>query len=341
MNATSKRILRIILILVPAILIGSWCACAWWSSIPAGSADFLRGQIMEQVAKATGARVEIGSVTPHWSHLSIDLNDTVVHGTAKFPGERAPEAALLQVEAPGSCRAVCSAHSWEAGTAHHDPGSTRRARANRFAGAQQFAGAAHTQHAARSRTRFSIWRFRTALSIRAQIFYNDAEIPLDAELHDLKFEAGYWRFDWTVQRFALLRPGTIGNRTDCGRSSTPAQLEFTASRTSLDIATLNLTSGASTLSLNAKMTDYGDPVVTGSYQGRLFTRELAEILEDRCASVGEVVAQRTNWLSRRRAAHSNRFWRGYAPKVRCAATNCWCARTRGPSKRVPLALITT
>jgi translocation and assembly module TamB len=285
-NATSKRILRIILIFVPAILISLMCVClvvintGWFR-------DFLRGQIMEQVAKATGARVEIGSVTPHWSHLSIDLNDTVIHGAAqRSQASVAPEPPLLQAK-----RLEVAVRF---GPLVHGKLELRTIILDQ--------SVAHVRIDSQGRSNLPVpptpstnkepdaifdLAIQNCAIHSGQIFYNDSEIPLDAELHDLKFEAGY-------QASTGLYKGSLSY--DQGRLVTgqlrpiehATQLEFTASRTSLDIAPLNLTSGASTLSLNAKLTDYADPVVTGSYQGRLFTRELADILKTDALPTGEV-----------------------------------------------------
>ncbi|MGA8555825.1 MAG: translocation/assembly module TamB domain-containing protein [Candidatus Acidiferrales bacterium] len=285
MKLNRRRIMRSGVILVPAILLGLLAVClavintAWFCG-------FLRGEIMEQVANSTGARMEIGSVAPHWSHLSIVLNDIVVQGTPSSPPGTTPEAALLQVK--------------------------------RLEVAVQFAPLIHGKLELRtmildqpvvhlridsqgrsnlpvppkpSTRREPDAIFGLAIhncAVHAgEIYYNDAEIPLDAEVRGLKFQAGYSVLTGRYKGSLSYNQGrlTTGRLRPIEHA---VQVEFTATRTNLEINHLNLTSGASRLALNARLTNYGDPTVDGSYQGRLFTRELAEILETDALPVGEV-----------------------------------------------------
>jgi len=289
-TSISKRIARITLIFVPAVLIA--LACVVLAVVNTGwFRDFLRGEIIEQVAKATGARVEIGSVVPHWSHASIDLNDIVVHATRASLRPAPAEPPLLQARrlelavqlAPLLHRRVqLRTIILEQPVAHVNIDS--QGRSNLPVPPQPIT----------SKEPDAVFdlAIQNCAIHAGQLFYNEAEVPLDAELHDLKFQASYGAATGQYKGSLSYDQGrlTTGHLRPIEHS---VHLDFTASRTNFAITTLNVASGASRLALNAELTNYADPTISGSYQGRLFTGELAEILKTNALPAGEAALNGT------------------------------------------------
>jgi translocation and assembly module TamB len=120
-----------------------------------------------------------------------------------------------------------------------------------------------------------------------EFYYNDRQLPLEAELHDLQSQV----------RFATLKPeydGSLSYRRGRIRYGdfNPIQHDFstnfsaTPSRIRLDNALL--TTGRSRVSTQAILTNYTNPVVDGTYQATLATDDLRRILNEPALPVGEV-----------------------------------------------------
>ena len=121
-----------------------------------------------------------------------------------------------------------------------------------------------------------------------ELYYNDGQLPLEAELHDLQSQV----------RFATLKPeydGSLSYRRGRIRFGdfNPIQHDFstnfrvTPSGIRLDDAVL--TSGASRISARAMLTNYTRPSVDGTYQATLATDDLQRILKEPGLPRGEVV----------------------------------------------------
>jgi translocation and assembly module TamB len=111
------------------------------------------------------------------------------------------------------------------------------------------------------------------------VYYNDEHIPLDAQAHNLKAEVRYvpgataYEGSLSYQN-ALVHFGTLN---PIGHD---LQVRFTAAPSGVTIRSLELRSGASSLTAEAKMTGYASPAVSASYQAELSGAELARALDD-------------------------------------------------------------
>jgi len=121
------------------------------------------------------------------------------------------------------------------------------------------------------------------------LYYNDAQIPLNADLRDLHADI-HFNFISSTYR------GTIGYSD--GRVSSQAlkpvphrlQLAFTLDRSGLAADPLTVATEQSTLNLRAKLTNYDHPKIDGTYDGVLSTIELARFADIKSIPTGKVTA---------------------------------------------------
>ena len=122
---------------------------------------------------------------------------------------------------------------------------------------------------------------------QGEIYYNDKKSSLDADLHDLQFQA---RFDPGAKRYS----GGLGytNGKIHFQNLNPMvhsfQAEFEATPDTFTLKRSTLTSGASQLALSATLNDYAHPKVIATYQSSLDIGELRQILRDATLPVGVV-----------------------------------------------------
>jgi translocation and assembly module TamB len=248
--------------------------------------DFLRGEIVRQVQENAGARLEIGSIEMHWSHLGLDLGRIAVYGDQDRAGGPEQPPPLLQ-----------AAH-FEVGLRFlpllHGRVELRELILDRPVvhlridsnGNSNLPKIPQTGSHHRVDTLFNL-EVRDCAIHSGVIFYNDAQIPLDADLHDLKFDARYSAL--TSQYSGAL---SYDKARLAARQYEPIdhamRMEFTANRNELSIQPLLLTTGASRLSLKAQIRNYQKPEITATYQGAIDTGEVAQILRETSVPAGNV-----------------------------------------------------
>jgi translocation and assembly module TamB len=251
--------------------------------------DFLRSEIIVQAARRAGIRLEIGGLAADWTGLAFDFTDIVVRGADDSAPARPPlfQAKHLQLV-------------FQFLPLLHRDLELRSIILDQPVMRLRIDSRGHTnlpsppQSSSNSNGTDAL--FNLAIQDCAihsgEIYYNDAQVPLDAELHDLKFDAGYSRLTGEYK-------GSISY--DRGRVSSPliqpiehaVQAQFTASRTVFTVSPLTFTSGASRLSANARLTNYANPDIDGKYEGNLITSELANALKLASMPVGEVALDGT------------------------------------------------
>ena len=158
--------------------------------------DYLRGQISKQAMAKFGARVEIESIETHWWALGADLNRVVVYGNtsgaASGGGGDADDAVLFR-----AARLEIGLRFWPLLRGRFEMSKLildepvvhlridSQGHSNIPNGSR-----ANASGAGDPGPIFDLAIGELAIH-SGEIYYNDAEIPLDAELHDLKFDAAY------------------------------------------------------------------------------------------------------------------------------------------------------
>ena len=122
---------------------------------------------------------------------------------------------------------------------------------------------------------------------QGEIYYNDQKSALDADLHDLQFQA---RFDPGPRRYSGGLGYTNGkiHFLNLNPMVHSFQAEFDATADTFTLKRATLMSGASQIALSATLNDYAHPKVTGTYQSSLDTGELRQILKEATLPVGIV-----------------------------------------------------
>lgn len=264
-----RHIARNLLIGIPAVLLGFALLCIIiLNSIVFGK--FVQSEIQKQAFERAGMRVEIGALKTHWSHLGLEADRVVIHGTEDAANH---EPALFQ--------------------ANHLEVSIRllpllrgNVRLGKFVLDQPVI---HLKIDSQGRSNLPSARQSSAKSVpdtifdldvencvihSGEIYYNDARVPLEADLHDLKFESRSRPFTSEYTGSLSYDKGHLMAR-QLYSVTHAAQLDFVASRSGLLVNRLLLTSGSSRLVFNGHLTNYASPSIEGTYDGNLFTSELA------------------------------------------------------------------
>ena len=181
---SKKRILRTLLIGITSLIVCLILICIIVANTTAFR-NYLRAEISRQALARAGVRVDIESIETHWTHLGVDLNNIVVHGS-EAPNANEPvlaRASRLEV----GLRFAPLLHgkfelrklALDQPVVHLRIDSKGRSNLPTPASAPSGNGPA------------PIFDLEIGeLTIRSgEIDYNDAQIPLDADLQGLKFNA--------------------------------------------------------------------------------------------------------------------------------------------------------
>ena len=124
------------------------------------------------------------------------------------------------------------------------------------------------------------------LLTNGQINYNDASIPLDADLFDLKTEIHFEPLETRYRGTISYDSGRVRYGTEpVFPHSLDARFSATPARFSLESALLKV--GSSSLSLHADITNYSNPAMDGRYDVRINTRDFSSVLHP-AASDGDI-----------------------------------------------------
>ncbi len=279
---SGQKIIRRLLIGVPACVLLLVLGCLIVINTSAFR-NYLRSEITANALKHAGVRVEIGALKMSWTRLHLELDNVLVHGAESLAAGLPPLASAKEIEVGVRFFPLLHGKVELSDLILEQPVVHLRIDAR---GNSNLPVVPPSKNSKGPGAIFDL-EIGNCVIQSGEIFYNDAQIPLDAELHGLKFDAGYGRLtgDYT---------GTLSY--DHGRFVTPqiepiahaAQMHFTASRTALSIDRLVITSEKSSISLNARLTNYAEPMIDGSYEGAFFTAEIAKTLRLKSLPLGEV-----------------------------------------------------
>jgi translocation and assembly module TamB len=122
---------------------------------------------------------------------------------------------------------------------------------------------------------------------QGEVYYNDRQSRLDADLHDFEFQSS---FDPGPKRYSgglSYKDGKI-HFQDLNPMIHSFEAQFEATPDTFTLKRSTLTSGASQFSLAATLNDYAHPKVSATYQSSLDTGELRQILKDATLTAGVV-----------------------------------------------------
>ena len=234
---------------------------------------FLAGKIAQKTEESTGARLSIGKMLIHWGRLQVDFYDLILRAPAKN------EASLLSCDHLGVRLKILSL--WKRRIDLREIILDRPVLRIQI----DSNGRTNLPHAAAPSSPGTTTNQLFDLAVRhfelnsGQIDYNDQQVPVAAELSDLRAQI---QFDTVTQSYE----GSLAY--DRGRIAaktlTPfehrGEMSFIADRTKLSIRSLELSSGDTKLSAQGTVADYSRPHVQGSYQATISTPDLARILKE-------------------------------------------------------------
>lgn len=280
---SKKRIIRNVVIgivaaivciaIVAAIVINT----AWFRT-------FLRNEISIQALAHAGARVEVASISPHWTQLVFDLSNVAVYGNQNPSRNEAPVLRAAHLEVGIEFLPLLHKRVELSKLVLDEPVIRIAIDAQ---GRTNLPKSPHPSTTSTPDTLFNLEVKDCAIN-SGQIFYNDAQIPLDAELHDFKLSTGYSFLTSEYKGSLSYDNGRLTTRS-LGTIANALQVQFVATRSGLSVSPLMLESGNSRLTLNGHLTNYEQPSIDGTYDGNLSTVDLSNILHSTEIPIGNVV----------------------------------------------------
>jgi translocation and assembly module TamB len=244
--------------------------------------QFVREKVIEQAESATGLRLDIKKMEIHWSKLDIDFYDLRLYGTggaSQPPLFRADHLAIgLKITSilrrKVDFREIVLDH----------PSLDVRVRANGATNAGKSLNSKRSSNSVDAVFQLAIGH----LAIHSgQMDYNDLQIPLFVDLRDVRANVVFNTLRDTYTGSLGYDRGRIVART-VEPIEHAAQLQFVASRSGIDFDPLFVSAGNSHITVHAKLTDYSNPHVGGSYEALLFTEQFAKILNRSALPLGQV-----------------------------------------------------
>lgn len=251
--------------------------------------NVLRSEITQKASQRYGAKVQIGALTPHLIPLSLDLREVTVgsqDSSASVPFFYARRVLLgirifpLFREKLELSRVILD-----------EPVARLRINAE---GQNNFSfRSAHTSRTGSNGPQTLFDMKIGDCAIRAgEVFYNNAEVPLSAEVHNLRLAAAYSQLSGEYKGSLAYDRG-IWSEAGLGPIPHSLELNFDASPSTLFITALRLTSGASDIALRGNLSNYSDPVIDASYQANIAMPELATILRQPALPSGKITLEGT------------------------------------------------
>jgi translocation and assembly module TamB len=244
------------------------------------SASFQRlaiRKIIEETNVATGGRAEVGRFDFQLSTLTANLYDITIRGN-----ESSTQPPLLQIEKLTvglKIQSLLRRHVTLTQLVIEQPRVHIRVDRN---GVSNIPKSSQKQTSGSDTTIFDLAAGHVLLA-HGEINYNDATVPLDADLYGLKAEI---RFDALATRYRGLISYDNGNLhyADEPTVAHSLNLKFSATPSNLSIESATLRAGASTLSLSAEIAGYSNPVIEGQYDILLHSQDFAAMSQPVTAS---------------------------------------------------------
>jgi translocation and assembly module TamB len=273
---TRKSILWIVAIIPPLLIIGGLVAVH-----TKAFRRFLLAKIIEQAQTSTGARIEIRNMGLQWSPLTADFYGIVVHGKEK--SDEAPLAVANHLRVSLGMRALL------------------HKKVDLFAIVLD-RPVLHVRSDAEGRTNLPQPPTKSSSNLNVlvrylaitdgTVHYNDEQTPLSAELRDFHAQVSY-------NLGAAIYRGSVGYERgwivakDFNRLEHRAQAEFEASTEGMVLDRLVVATPKSNFKLQAKIVDFSNPSVEGSYQGLISTPEFARVLKNPSLPKGDIALKGT------------------------------------------------
>ena len=265
--------------------------------------QFVLEKIIQEARATTGARIDIQRVEIHWRKLGVDFYGMVVYGSGG-----ASEPPLFRGDHLAVGLKIVSVLERKVDLAEvilDRPVLDIRVNSKGVTNLPKSPSA--SKNADPVATAFDM-AVGHVLVNSGQIDYNDQQIPISADVRDLRAEVNFGVFTRNYTGSIGYGQGRlVANGINPIDHS--AQLKFTATRSELDIDPVILAARNSRITAHVKLTDYASPDIQGNYDAFLVTREIAQMMKNPSLPDGQItVAGRVRYQTIPGAAPLNRTY---------------------------------
>jgi translocation and assembly module TamB len=240
--------------------------------------NYVLGQVQKQASEQLGTKVELQNFTVHPSTLSLDLYGLTVHGAAPYTNPP-----LLQVEhLEVGVQIVSVLHKkWYLSSLRIDRPVTKV-----FTDAHGISNIPKLKSSgSSSNTSVFDLGVRHAVLANGEVYYNDQQSVLSADLHDLEFRAA---FDSVRKMYSGELSYSDGHLS--AGSFAPLRhnfdAHFDATPTTFHLTRAKLSSGQSQVVLTAVIEDYSQPHLQAHYEAILDGAQTRQIVHDPTVPTG-------------------------------------------------------
>jgi translocation and assembly module TamB len=249
--------------------------------------DYLLRTAQTQASESLGVRVQLQNFALNFSNLSLDLYGLTVDGAAPYANPP-----LLQVDhVEVGVRIV----SILRGKWYLDSIRIDRPIARIFVdahGNSNIPTIKSSGNSSSSNTNIFDLAIRHAQLNRGEVYYNDRQSPLSADLHDVDFQSSY---NVLLQQYSGKLAYSDGHLIAGDFRPIPHSLEaeFDATRGTFHLTHAKLSAAASQLLLNATVQNYANPTVDAQYDISIDGKQVREILKSPSVPTGQVLTSGT------------------------------------------------
>ena len=245
--------------------------------------NYVLSTVQKRASESIGTQVQLQNFALHPSNLSLDLYGLTVHGADPYPN-----SPLLQIaHAEVGVRIVSVLQEkW-----YLDSFVIDRPVVKVFTDPHGVTNipVIKTSGSSSSNTNLFDLGIRHAVLDQGEVYYNDRQSVLSADLHNVDFRAS---FDSLVQKYSGRLSYTDGHLQSGVIKPIPHNLdaEFEATPTTFHLKEAKLTSDTSQLLLTATLEDYSHPRVQAQYTATLDGSQFRRILANPAVPVGFIRA---------------------------------------------------
>jgi translocation and assembly module TamB len=244
---------------------------------------YLLKTLQAQASQSLGVRVQLQEFALHLSDLSLDLYGLTIDGAAPYANPP-----LLQVDhVQAGVRIVSILHrKW-----YLDSFRIDRPIAHIIVDARGVSNIPTFKSSGGSSSNTSLFDLgvRHAVLDRGEVYYNNEQSDLAADLHDVDFQAA---FNVLLQKYSGKLSYVYGHLTAGNLKTVPHSLEaeFDATPTVFHLRQARLSTGPSQLMLTATLANYANPNVDAHYDAIIDGGQVAQILASPSIPAGQVRA---------------------------------------------------
>ena len=241
---------------------------------------YVLATVQKDASDSLGTQVRLRDFGLHLSNLSLDVYGVTVDGASPYTNPP-----LLQVEhAQVGVRIVSILHrKWYLDTVRIDrPIVKVYTDANGVSNIPTLKSSGNS-----SNTSLFDLGVRHAILDQGEVFYNNRQSVLAADLHDVEFRAA---FDVSLQKYSGRLAYSDGHLVSGSLKPIPHDLDaqFDATPTTFHLTQAKLTSGPSQVSLTATLDNYAHPVVHAQYDATIDAGQFREILNNQTVPTGQI-----------------------------------------------------